>query len=331
MMVKKIIISIFASIIIAFTIFLMIMNIPEKNQDEIIGEINYKEIQKKFFSKEFKINERKIFIIGSSYTQSLNTTEINSKIQKECNYCQVYNLSIQGDNIEKRSQVIDHIISAKPEIIIYGISENDFSNNENVGFDNSDLIFPDIKNLILIKIDFTKYVKFLEIPASPKDKTWNIIRQINKENSINQRFAPYPNSPFLKILDASTISISEMELRSLASNILSSGKINEPENNKNFQILKEMINKIHEKNIKIILFMVPMHDYALTSQSKEFKKSFELIKKELTNSLKVDINPRFLNYSNMPIWHDLAHIAVNNQSLIFSEDITNIILKELKK
>ena len=33
-------------------------------------------------------------------------------------------------------------------------------------------------------------------------KTWNVIRQINKDDSINQRFSPYPNSPFLKILDA---------------------------------------------------------------------------------------------------------------------------------
>ena len=123
-----------------------------------------------------------------------------------------------------------------------------------------------------------------------------------------------------------------MELRSLASNISStSGKINDPENNKNFQILKKMINKIHDKNIKIILFMVPIHDYALTLQSKEFKESFELIEEELVNSIKADVNPRDVNYSDMPIWHDLFHIAVNNQSLIFSEDVANIILKELNK
>ena len=273
--------------------------------------------------------KKKIFIIGSSYTQSLNTTEINSKIQKQCIECQVYNLSIQGDSIEKRSQVIDSIISAKPEIIIYGISENDFLNNENIEFDNSNPIFPNIKNLILNKIDFTKYIEFLEIPASPKDKTWNIIRQINKDDSINQRFIPYPNSPFLKILDASTISISEMELRSLASNIPSSGKINDLENNKKFQILKEMINKIKKNDIKIILFMVPIHDYALSIQSEEFKKSFELIREGLINSSKIEINPRFSNYTNMPIWHDLVHIAVNNESLIYSEDIGNLILKEL--
>ena len=122
-----------------------------------------------------------------------------------------------------------------------------------------------------------------------------------------------------------------MELRSLASNIQSLGKINDPENNKNLQILKKMINKIQENNIKIIFFIVPMHDYALSTQSKEFKKSFELIKEELINSSKVDVNPRFLNYSNMPIWHDLVHIAVNNQSLIYSEDIGNLILRELDK
>ena len=330
-MVKKIIGSISLSVIISVTIFLIVLNIPEKNQDEILGDINYNKIQENFFLKEFKISEKKIFILGSSYTQALNTTEINSIIQKDCTFCKVYNLSIQGDSIQKRSEVIDSIISAEPEIIIYGISENDFLNNENIEFDNSNHIFLNIKNLISNEIDLTKYVKFLEIPASPKDKTWNVIRQINKDDSINQRFTPYPNSPFLKILDASTISISEMELRSLASNLSSSGKINEPENNKNFQILKEMINKIHEKNIKIILFMVPMHDYALTSQSKEFKKSFELIEEELVNSLKVDVNPRTVDYSNMPIWHDLFHIAVNNQSLIFSDDISKIILKELNK
>ena len=187
---------------------------------------------------------------------------------------------------------------------------------------------PDIKNLILNKIEFIKYFELLEIPTSPKDKTWNIIRQINKDDSINQRFIPYPNSPFLKILDASRISISEMELRSLASNIPSSGKINDLENNKKFQMLKEMINKIKKNDIKIILFMVPIHDYALSIQSEEFKKSFGLIREGLMNSSKIEIKPRFSNYTNMPIWHDLLHIAVNNESLIYSEDIGNLILKE---
>ena len=330
-MVKKIICSIFASIIIAFTVFLIIMNIPEKNHDELIVGINHKEIQEKFYSKEFKINEKKIFIIGSSHTQSLNTTEINLQIQKQCIECQAYNLSIQGDSIDKRNQVINSIIDTNPKIILYGISEVDFSNNENIEHSNVNTIFPNIKNLISEKIEPMKYIEFLEIPTSPKDKTWNIIRQINKEDAINQRFTPYTNSPFLKILKASTISVSEMELRSLASNIPSLGIIYDPENNKKFEILKEMINKIQKKDIKIILFITPMHDYALSTQSKEFKRSFTLIENELIYSSKVDVYPRFLNYTNMPIWHDLFHIAVNNESLIYSKDIGNIILKELQK
>ena len=58
-MVKKIIFSIFLSLIIAFTVFLGIMYIPEKNQEEVIGQSNYVEIQKKFFLKDFEINEKK--------------------------------------------------------------------------------------------------------------------------------------------------------------------------------------------------------------------------------------------------------------------------------
>ena len=56
-MAKKIICSIFASMIIAFTIFLIIMNIPEKNHDESIIGINYNEIQEKFFSKELALSK----------------------------------------------------------------------------------------------------------------------------------------------------------------------------------------------------------------------------------------------------------------------------------
>jgi len=307
------------------------MHIPEKNKDEIFGQINYIEIQEKFFSSEFKINEKKIFIIGSSNTQSLNTTYINSKIKIQCPECQVYNLSIQGDNINKRIEIIDSIILAKPEMIIYGISENDFITNKNTEFKNLNTIFPNIKNLISDKIEPEKYFNFLKIPISPKDKTWNIIRQINKDDSLNQKFTPYSNSPFLKILKASTISISEMELKSLSHNIQQLGTINDPENNKNLQNFKKMINKVQKNNIKIILFMVPYHDYIISTQSEEFKKSFELIKEELINSSKVDIYPRLSNYSKMPIWHDLVHIAVNNESLIYSDDISNIILMKLDK
>jgi len=327
-MVKKIIFSIFTSLIISLTVFLGIMLIPEKNQ-EGIGQLDYVEIQEEFFLKGFDENEKKIFIIGSSYTQALNTTIIDSNIQVYCSKCKVYNLSIQGDTIEKRSKVIDLIISAKPEMIFYGISEGDFANIKNSEFKNSDPILPDIQNIISTKIKPLEYVEFLEIPSSPKDKTWNLIRQINKDESINVRFNPFPNAPFLNILKASTVIISDLELKSLASNIPSFGIIEEPEKNRNLKNLKYMINEIQKNNIKIVLFLVPHHQYVIATESDEFKKSFTIIENDLVISTGVNIHPRSSEYNKMSIWHDLNHIAVNSQAKIYSDDISRIILKEL--
>ena len=329
-MVKKIIFSIFISFIIAFTIFLGIIQIPEKNQ-EIIGQSNYLEIQEKFFSKDFEINERKIFILGSSYTQALNTTQINSKIKSQCQSCQVYNLSIQGDSIDKRIKIIDSMIAVKPELIIYGISEGDFTHSKNSEFNTSNSILPNLQKIIDTEVNLSQYFEFIGIPPSPKDKTWNMIRQINKDESTNIRFNPFPNTPFLKILKANTVIISELELKSLRTNIQSLGSINEPEENKILKNLKQIIIDFQDKDIKIALFIVPHHDYVISAESLKFKKSFEIIKNELENTTQVNIYPRIESYSEMSIWHDLHHIAVNNKSLIYSDDIAEIILKELDR
>jgi len=328
-MVKKIIFSIIISFIISFTIFLGIMYIPEKNQGEVIGRLNYVEIQKEFFLKDFKINEKKIFILGSSYTQALNTTQINLKIKPECQNCQTYNLSIQGDSIDKRKKVIDSIIAAKPEMIIYGISEMDFVNPIKSEFNISNSVLPDLQYIISTELNPSQYFKFFEISASPKDKTWNVIRQINKDESINTRFNPFPNTPFLKILKSNTIIVSELELKSIRTNIQQLGNINEPEKNITLKNLKQMIKDFQDNDIKISLFIVPHHNYLTSIESKEFKKSFESIKNDLEKTTGKNIYPRIESYSEMPIWHDLYHIAVNDKTLIYSDDISKIILKEL--
>ena len=66
-MVKNIIGSIFITVIIAVTIFLIIMNIPQENQNQIIGEMNYKEIQENFFSKEFKASSKSLYFSSGEF------------------------------------------------------------------------------------------------------------------------------------------------------------------------------------------------------------------------------------------------------------------------
>jgi len=303
------------------------MHIPEITPEGPPTQSEYVKMHKKFSLKDFPINEKKIFIIGSSHTQSLNTTYINSKINSQCQDCKVYNLSIQSDSINKRIDVIDYIISAKPEIVFYGIAESDFTQiDSKLKVSNS--ILPDVKKIISTEINTEQYFELLKIPTSPKDKTWNLIRQMNKDESIHKKYRPYPDAPFLTVLKSSNQIISDRQIQIQVSNIQGLRILNEPEKNQTFKNLKQIILKFQENDIKILLFLTPYHDYLLNSQSKEYKKTFVSIKEELKKT-GVKIYPRETKYNKMPIWHDPSHLTMSDKNLIQSDDFSKIILKEL--
>ncbi|MSV26644.1 MAG: hypothetical protein EXS75_03415 [Nitrosarchaeum sp.] len=317
--------------VIASIVFFGIMQIPEKGTNKsIITESNFSTLQNDFFSQDFNNNTKKIFILGTSEIQALNTTKINSKVQIQCPECMVYNLSRQGESINKRIKTVDSIISANPHLIIYGISEIDFRTLTNAEYKNPKTILPDIGDIIHNEIKPFKYFEFLKIPQSPKDQTWNLIRQLNKDGSLYSSFTPYPNTPFLTIEKTHTIIISELELAQTLVDYNSNEEINDPVKNQSLKNMKEIINKVQKNNHKIVLFITPHHDYLTSKQSIKFKESFQMILSDLENSTDVKIYPRSESYSRLPIWHDTNHIAVNDKSSIYSEDISKIIIEELK-
>jgi hypothetical protein len=234
---------------------------------------------------------------------------------------------MQGDSIDKRINVINYIISTKPEMIFYGIAESDFTQIDSE-FKVSNSVLPDLKEIISTEINPSQYFEFLKIPTSPKDKTWNLIRQVNKDEYIHKKYSPYPDAPFLTVLKSSTQIISDRQIQSQISNIQELRILHEPEKNQTFKNLKQIILKIQENDIKISLFLIPYHDYLLNSQSTEYKKTFENIKEELKKT-GVKIYSRETKYSKMPIWHDPSHLTMNDKNLIHSDDFSKIILKEL--
>jgi len=83
-----------------------------------------------FFNQEFELDEKKIFLLGSSQVNQLNTTYIVKKVLWQIENHVVYNLAINADSPKKRYQDIEKIISLKPMIIFYGVSFRDFSSSE---------------------------------------------------------------------------------------------------------------------------------------------------------------------------------------------------------
>ena len=93
---------------------------------EISDEITLSQKIENFYSQDLGNNKKKIFLIGSSYVGTLNTTLINEKIFFIDKNYEVYNLAITSDHPEKRIHQIEQIISMKPNMIFYGVSFFDF-------------------------------------------------------------------------------------------------------------------------------------------------------------------------------------------------------------
>ena len=327
----RIVLSVLIAFVIAISLFHYVIYLQSSGISTSTDQEseNIDEMQKKFYAKIANSNEKRIFVLGSSYVMGLNATLINELISKHHPDYHMYNLAIMGDHIKKRASVTNDLVLARPNLVLYGISEDDFevpalintiqTKPNYVLFDPQDLFDKGIRS-------FEKALS-IDFPESPKSITWQLLRIMSKTNIEPTKFSPYVNTPFLKITKADTIIVSDLELKNLVNYITPFGKISNPEENEYLAELKSMIKTLHDNNIKVIFFIVPRHSYYLEKESDSYKNAFESILSEL----KIDadnIHPRN-DYSNLPILHDLTHVSINKDASIFSEDIAKIILIEI--
>ena len=61
------------------------------------------------------------------------------------------------------------------------------------------------------------------------------------------------------------------------------------------------------------------------------QRSFNQILNDISNEYDVKIYNFTNNYSQLKIWNNLDHIAYNENSNMFSEDVSKMILMELRK
>ncbi|GBL40930.1 hypothetical protein EMGBD3_02980 [Nitrosarchaeum sp.] len=318
------------SFLIAFSIFSYVMFLPtNKIQAETplpLNEDYYLSVQQDFFSK-IDPYEKNVFIIGSSYIMALNTTQIHNYLALNDKDYQIYNLSIFGDGIKKRATTIDMIISAKPEVVVYGITEDDFSDPIPVNTLSAKptSILPDPHEFFHVGFDMIENHLKLNFPDSPKAVTWVNLRQIMGTGADHEKYSPYPGSPFMKISSANTVTISDLELKNQVAYLGPFGQIKPPQNNPYLKSLKQVLDKLKENNIKVVLFVVPHHNYLLSKAPPEYEETFDFILKDIEEKYELNVYKRNLGYSDLPIWHDLSHVAVNKKSQPFSDDVAKMI------
>ena len=242
------------------------------------------------------------------------------------------------DTPSERLKQIDDIINLQPKIIFYGIAIADFlgpckySNDCNLSKTN-EVKLPDPK----------KFFKNLEIAKklgleqmNPKFITLKFIREGFSGNSLfseqGRRLELGKTTPFYEIDDTYTKITSDSTLKNSIKES-SSNMINEftIRNSAETKYLKEIIKKLQENNIKVVLFKTPHHRYYIENVPESALKDYDTVLDEVSKELNVDVYDYFDKYADMPIWIDLEHVSYNEKSSIYTDDVTKMILLEIKK
>jgi hypothetical protein len=327
--------SVSISILIAFLIAFSFLFIFLKNNSQDLSKW-----ENEFYSQNFD-DSRKIFILGSSHTGHLNATSIENYLSIHFKDHRVYNLSITGDRPSQRLGTIDQLISAKPDLVIYGVGFRDF---ENIAFENTNELNSNMMETILPNpIEFLKQTISLHLLTgydfnflqSPKGITFKFIHDILVPSDSSTKlfvenmpfFHPEPRDIKINVLNSTP----EYFMKVKQAIHISFTGIKSPEKNMDVFALNKILTKLRENNIKVIIFTTPYYKTYFDMLPNSYESVFDSIIDDIDKQNNVKnylLHKKYTNYTN--IWTDFNHVALNQNVNIYNEDIAEIILNEIE-
>ena len=266
------------------------------------------------FDEKKQNKSNKIFLIGSSGIYPIDVLEINRYFDETQMDFEIYNLSDVADNPKKRLDSIENILKNKPTMVIFGLGMLEFEKNKKLDYDYWEyILYPKkIKNKIF---ETTIDPLINDIQTSPKERHLTLIK--NTFFGPDQKYHPFVNHSPTNINKLENIEgpNHELDMSSTSENIIALNKI---------------VNILQENKIKVVLITNPYSDVQLQkipdNEINKFENFFDTFSKEN------NINSYFLHekYSKLDIWRDPSHIAIHPDTKIYTDDITKIIIKEIK-
>jgi hypothetical protein len=280
-----------------------------------------------FYTQNFNPDQKRIFIIGSSQVVGINAIYVQNYIESHGfdNY-DVYNLAVISDMPINRLNTVDKIISAKPSMILYGISDRDFSFVPQSSVNNP---LPDPHSFFNFLLNQLKQMSpiDLEIFEFPQRTTLQmIINFVSFLRGDSLESIPYPNTPFMRVTEGALKINHELDYRKSGFE-----SIPLPEENVNLIALKKIIQKLDANEIEVIIFVAPANKFYSEFMPINYKNSFNLILDDLNKASKFKVQNLFYKYKDLDIWGDLTHVAINLHSNIYSDDVSKIILENFDK
>ena len=299
-----------------------------------------------FYHQTFDTNEKKIFLIGSSQTGQLNEAFIQNLIFDSKSNYKIYNLAYGEDAPVQRLAHINDIISAKPDNVVYGIGFRDFAKGTWVFVDpdaqkesilpEPEIYFQNIERSVgsFLNLDYEN-LKY------PQSIIRNILhKMISSANDYQTtEYGATLTKPFWPSFDYLGTTSTDEELRDLYVRQCEQNDrrcsssyepINPSEENKNFIALKEIIKKLKENDIEVIIYSTPHSKYFLDSMRESDKQIFDTFLSIISDEFDIPVYRLHDRYINEQIWYDNSHVALGNNKISHNADIGQIILDELK-
>jgi hypothetical protein len=329
-MVKKIAFAILS--VLAVTLILA-YSITDSYQDEVTLPIK----EEAFFSNVAS-GKKPIFIMGSSQVL-MNVTHVNEEIaKKELDY-RVYDLAINSDNPSKRLKFMDSMISAKPELVIYGIGHRDFSNHPKllqgviVDVKTPQSILPDPKEIYSNEV----FLENFNTDLNPKLFTLTILEKLISEEKKSSSSAwieglekgmfPFVRFPENLLVSYSNEQVVEKNIK--FEEVKAMAKIDPNELRKNSIAIKKIITKLKENDIRVVLYSAPYPQAFWDVVDSSDKQIAISTLQEISDEFDVPLYRLDEKYSHMDVWADYWHVTLLDEGLVYSDDIVEIILDEI--
>jgi len=283
-----------------------------------------------FYSKLSKLNDHKIYLLGSSQIGRFNETYIQNYLKDNNQDFKVFNLAISADNPEKRLRSINSILQSRPSIIVYGVGFRDFTDLILISqIDKPETVLPEpakISNIVYSII--AKYINYDLVKfKSPKSSTVQFLKLFLSQEKEKTGLLNRPNAPFYQTDKSNMLILNDYELkRSMGNFPYKLDKIKPINDNKNVESFKDIINKILEQKIMVIIITIPYSQYYLDTIHENDKQEFDNIIKDITLNFDVPIALFHYKYANFTIWNSNDHIALGGSEISPNEETAKIIL-----
>ena len=277
-----------------------------------------------FFSQDLGNNE-KIFILGSSHVYAINPMIVSKYLETNGYKFDVYNLGSPGDDFEERERTLDMIIDKKPKVVMYGIEPRAFESAGRTITQTPNNSLPGIGSIN----ELFDVINLGDKKGIIKNPKFALIRTISSPIEKEIQNNPYPNSPFLKFDPDAKKILQPNELKDIKREYVA--KINLVEKNSGLHSLNNIIEKLEKNNIKTIIFVTPHSKFYLNSYPENQAKTFQEILSKISEKNGIEIYSLYEKYAEVNVWHDHTHLAVNNNTNFYPEDVASFIIKELEK